>query len=303
MNLRQIEVFHAVYLAGSVSGAARSLNVSQPSVSKLLRHTETRLGLPLFRRIKGRLQPTEEAHALFREVDEVFDRVRSLQQLAKNLRIGGAGNIRVGILPSIGLEIIPQAVGHFRDRYPRVGFELRILSPSDMLKALHERKIDLAVCFNAPSHPRLSVRELAHGEIGLLYREDDMPGAPERLDLSIVEGINLIGIAGGGPVSALYASALESRGISVETDVFVQAGYVAAALVRRRMGFAAVDEYTARASTDSELRFRPFDPPILFKVQYLFLDECPPTSLLQSFIEILVDVLNSDAVKPRSIAV
>ena len=40
MNLRQIEIFHAVYLHGTVSAAARALNVSQPAVTKVLRHAE-----------------------------------------------------------------------------------------------------------------------------------------------------------------------------------------------------------------------------------------------------------------------
>ena len=50
MNLRQIEVFRAIMLTGGVSDAARSLNVSQPNVSRLLRHTEDRLGIKLFDR-------------------------------------------------------------------------------------------------------------------------------------------------------------------------------------------------------------------------------------------------------------
>ena len=55
MNLRHIEVFHAVYVNGSVSAAARMLNVSQPSVSKVLRHAESLLGFELFQRAAGRL--------------------------------------------------------------------------------------------------------------------------------------------------------------------------------------------------------------------------------------------------------
>ena len=47
MRLRHIEVFHAVYSSGSVTAAARMLNVSQPSVSKVLAHAEQQLGYPL----------------------------------------------------------------------------------------------------------------------------------------------------------------------------------------------------------------------------------------------------------------
>jgi DNA-binding transcriptional LysR family regulator len=71
MNLRHIEVFHAVYTNGSVSAAARALNVSQPSVTKVLQHAELLLGFALLERTRGRLVPTEEAHALFDDVADI----------------------------------------------------------------------------------------------------------------------------------------------------------------------------------------------------------------------------------------
>ena len=72
-KLRQMEVFRAVML-----GPARSIRrrrcfmCLQPAVSKLVAHTETTLGLRLFERAKGRLVPTAEAQALFREVEQVY---------------------------------------------------------------------------------------------------------------------------------------------------------------------------------------------------------------------------------------
>ncbi|MBC6403821.1 MAG: LysR family transcriptional regulator [Hyphomonadaceae bacterium] len=61
MKLRHIEIFYAVYVTGSVSGAAKSLNVSQPTVSKVLKHAEIRIGFDLFHRQKGKLYPTGKA--------------------------------------------------------------------------------------------------------------------------------------------------------------------------------------------------------------------------------------------------
>jgi len=119
VRLRQIEIFHAVYANGSISSAARALNVSQPAVSKVLRHTESQLGIRLFDLVRGRLVPTDEAHALFREVDEVFHRVTSLQQTANNLRNSGAGHLRIGIVPSLGLEVLPQVIAIFARAIPK----------------------------------------------------------------------------------------------------------------------------------------------------------------------------------------
>ena len=66
MRFRQIEVFHAVYTHGSISAAARALGVSQPSVSKTLRHAEDSLGFRLFQLARGRLVPTETAYLIRR---------------------------------------------------------------------------------------------------------------------------------------------------------------------------------------------------------------------------------------------
>ena len=61
MRLRHIEVFHAIMQAGSVSGAAQLLHISQPAVTKVLQHAELQLGLQLFDRVRGKLVPTPEA--------------------------------------------------------------------------------------------------------------------------------------------------------------------------------------------------------------------------------------------------
>ncbi|KAG1251045.1 hypothetical protein G6F68_012483 [Rhizopus microsporus] len=66
-KLRQMEVFRAVMLTGSMNGAAKLLFVSQPAVSRLIAHTEQSLGLQLFARDKGKLTPTPEAHRRFEE--------------------------------------------------------------------------------------------------------------------------------------------------------------------------------------------------------------------------------------------
>lgn len=72
LNLRQIEVFRAIMMAGSISGAGRMLHVSQPAVSRVLALTESRLGYRLFERVKSRLSPTAEARRLYAEVEQVY---------------------------------------------------------------------------------------------------------------------------------------------------------------------------------------------------------------------------------------
>ena len=57
MRLRHIEVFHAIMQAGTITGAAQLLHISQPAVTKVLQHCELKLGIPLFNRVRGKLYP------------------------------------------------------------------------------------------------------------------------------------------------------------------------------------------------------------------------------------------------------
>src|SRR3546814_7552920 len=109
MRFRHVEIFHAVYTTGSISAAARALQVSQPAVSKVLHHTQSQLGLTLFTLVRGRLVATDEAHALFVEVSEIVERLTSLQKTVSNIRNVGGGHTRLGVVPSLGLHVAPLA--------------------------------------------------------------------------------------------------------------------------------------------------------------------------------------------------
>ena len=107
MNLRQLEVFRAVMVAGSTVDAASMLYVSQPAVSNAIVQLENRLGFKLFERIKGRLHPTAEAKVLLAESERVFTDFNRVHNLAQELRDGKAGALRIAASPSIGQTIMP----------------------------------------------------------------------------------------------------------------------------------------------------------------------------------------------------
>ena len=283
MRLRQIEVFHAVYSNGSISAAARALNVSQPSVSKVLRHTEDQLGITLFTLVRGRLLPTDEAHALFREVDEVFHRISSLQQTARNLRGTGAGHLRLGVVPSLGHELAPRAVTAFRAQHPEVTFDIQTLHHNDMIQALYERECDLAIGYDPPAHPRMATHKLATAELlvvsprGTFDRDQTVP-------IDELEQHDIIGVATSGPVGDIAAAAFERAGVSAREVVSVGTYYIAAALARFGCGVALVDEFTAWAIRSADLDIHRLQPRLRFVVQDAWLEDRPLSALAERFV-------------------
>jgi DNA-binding transcriptional LysR family regulator len=291
MNLRQIEVFHAVHVSGSITAAARVLHVSQPSVSKILQHTEKHLGFPLFRRLKGRLVPTEEAHLLFREADEVYQRLKSLRLTAKNLRTVGAEHLRLAVLPSLGLEVTPAAIAKFRVTNPGITFDVQTIDHADMLRCLYERESSIAVGFTAPTHPRLKSARIGAGELVLLYRKGTFPDGPARIDVRQLGGRDYISLAGSGPIGVQLAGELHRLRVQPREIVSVRTFYVAAALVRCALGVTVVDELTARATVRDDLAYSRLTPPISFGVHCMWLEEKPPTKSCQMFLDVLTTLL------------
>lgn len=301
MRFRQIEVFHAIYTAGSISGAARMLRVSQPSVSKVLHHMQKQLGLELFRLHRGRLVATEEAHALFKEADEVFIRLNSLHKAIGNIRSNGDCHVRLAVLPSLGLEAAPVAIARFRQAYPDASFDVQTLHHDDLHKALYERRADIAIAYDPPSHPQLIQRNVATASLVLMSRTDQLQDM-ETVGIDYLDGKDLVGLTIGGPVGNLFSRYLRNAEVQVREVVSNQTFYVAAELVRQGVGMAVLDEFTARAWSDPATRFVPLAPSIKFWVQCVHLAERPPSLAAEQFLEVFTQVVHEILARPARYA-
>ncbi|KQM27984.1 MULTISPECIES: LysR family transcriptional regulator [unclassified Sphingomonas] len=293
MNLRHIEIFHAVYVNGSVSAAARALNISQPSVSKTLRHAETLLGFELFQRTNSRLVPTEDAHALFGDVADIQERVRALREAGRNLRSGGGATLRISALPSLALGALPTAVARFMTKRPDVRFDLQTVHHDDLLRKLYERETDIAIAAEVPRGAPLGKVWLGEGELVVLYRDADLPAAAQRIELPQLVGHPFITLAASGPIGQLFAQEQERLGIELQEVASARTFYIAAALVRAGVGLSVVDNFTAEASLADGLAMRPLKPSLTFDVHAMHLLDRPPSALASEFLGVLREVIEA----------
>jgi DNA-binding transcriptional LysR family regulator len=166
MNLRQIEVFRAVMLAGSVTDAARSLHVSQPGISRMLSHIELQLGLRLFERRKGKLLATPEAQALFAEVEQVYRGVARIDDCAQALKDGKMLTLRVLCSPSTGLDMVPRALTALGEEFPAARIYMEVVLAKDMVKRLSAHEADVAISTLAIDDPLLTARPIGQVDAG-----------------------------------------------------------------------------------------------------------------------------------------
>ena len=145
LSSREIETFRAVIQTGTTTAAAQLLHTTQPSVSRLLAQMQAAAGLKLFDMHKGRLRPTAEAMDLYATVQQHFlGRERIERELAV-LRQSGAGALRIGCTPALGLSVIPMAVRRFAERYPGRHLSLQTLGTQALREGLLHGHFDLVV--------------------------------------------------------------------------------------------------------------------------------------------------------------
>ncbi len=284
MRLRHIEVFHAVYTCGSITAAAKFLQVSQPSVSKVLAHAEMQLGYPLFDRVKGKVIPTLEAERLIGKVTSVYQSIDELQRISRNIAVSDVGRIRIAVTPAFGIDLIPSAIAAYLEQHPETKFEIETLHYHQMVRALNQSRIDIGVAFQPSAAPGINIIQLATAEFVAVTPEGFKFGAGGRVSLEDLAKHTFIRLSDRGPLGQLLASRLEDSGIEFDSVVCAETYQVAKALVAYGAGVTIIDEITAKSSGHNDVCALPLEPEILFDISLIYLESTPPSIVTQRFI-------------------
>ncbi len=285
MRLRHIEVFHAVYTCGSITGAARLLKVSQPSVSKVLAHAEQQLGFPLFDRQKGKIVPTREAERLIDHVTDVYKNINELRRTSQNLGSAETGVIRIAMTPAFGIDLVPAAVASYLDQHPDTSFEIETLHHHQVARALKELRVDVGLVFDPPVTQGITNDHIATAEFVVLTHESMRFGNRRRLSLKDLEGLNFIKLNTRSPLGRHLASHFASSKVRFHSVAKVETHSLAKSLVAHGAGVAIVDEFTARSLEHDNVVSWQLEPELRFNVTIQRMEHESLSIVTRRFIE------------------
>ena len=157
LNLRQLEALRATIRAGSITGAAKMMHISQPSVSRLVADLEYAVGFPLFVRVGRGLTPTVEGRHFYEGVEGMFIGIDRLDELAKAIRTSQGGVISIGAIQSISTIELPKAIGRLYNVNPEIRFEIQSRNTPAILDAVQTRQIDLGIVGREPDHQGVEI--------------------------------------------------------------------------------------------------------------------------------------------------
>src|SRR6516165_7546560 len=110
--------FLAVLSEGSLSGAARALDIAQPTVGRHVAELERSLGMPLFTRSQTGLLPMESALSLRTYAEAMSNSAAALERAASGQGSGVRGVVRVTASEVVGVEVLPPIVARLREEHP-----------------------------------------------------------------------------------------------------------------------------------------------------------------------------------------
>lgn len=212
--------FLAVVREGSLSGAARGLALTQPTVGRQIDALEASLGTPLFTRSPTGLVPTDLARSLVPQAAVMASAAASMQRAASGATHEVSGVVRLAASEVVGTEVLPPMLADFRVANPRVALELAL---SNRNEDLLRRDADLAVRMVRPEQGALVVKRVGVVQLGLFAHARYLAGCSAPTSLDALAEHAMIGYDRDLPAIAALAQAVpvprEAFAVRCDSDV------------------------------------------------------------------------------------
>lgn len=274
LDLRVLNYFLAVAREESITRAAESLHLSQPTLSRQLREMEESLGRPLMVRGARRITLTDDGLLLKKRAEELL----SLAQKAESELTGSletlAGDVYIGSGEAASVHFLTQTARLLQERHPSVRFHIKSGDAAPLLELLDKGLLDFAVIYghvDAEKYEMLACP--TEDRWGALLRRDSPLAALESIAAQDLGDVPLI-LSRQTLEKNSHADRLQIWLQKPLTDLHIAAtynlAYNAAWLVRDGMGCCLTLEKLINTEGDDELCFRPLSPPLADRLRIVW---------------------------------
>ncbi len=285
ITLRHIEIFHAVITSGNLTEAAAMLQTSQPTVSRELARFEKLIGLKLFERVRGRLQPTVQGLHLFEEVQRSWYGLDRIISTAEGLRQFHNGELSIACLPVFSQSLLPLLCQPFLQRYPDVSMNI-IPQESPLLEEwLSAQRYDLGLIETAHTPAGTERTELFTGnEVCVLPQGHKLAEKP-NLTPQDFAGQNYISLSYTDSYRQLLDRLFSQHGVQRRMVMETHSAASVCAMVRAGVGVSIVNPLTALDYASSGVTIRRFSIDVPFTVSLIRPRHRPSSALVKTFSE------------------
>lgn len=295
MNVRHLEAFCKVMETGSMSEAARALDISQPAVSKSIRLLELALKLDLFKRSGDRLYPSMEAQRLYPSARRIFDEIHTTFQLSKQLQAAEVGTLKIAATYSVTAAYITESIETFHSRRPLIDIQFMALPPRQIIDLVRACEIDVGFLYEPIVVPKVQRIPLCDAQmICALPRHHHLAGKDiiTSQDLLNETLISFSSEAYGGD---LLKRQCDAAGTHWNVAIAVNQTVVAMAMAAAGIGAAVIDSLALNDDISKKVIIKPFRPLTVLHVCAIIPSDRPFSLLCKEFIDSLTKVVKRHA--------
>ncbi len=240
-----MEVFRALMLTGSTIEAGRTLNISQPAVSRTLAELEGQLGTVLFLRSGGRLVPTPRAEWLFEESQETLARVDHLDAVLRDIDRMPQRPIRLFANSAMAHSILPDALLLFQQSHPQITVSTDVVARRDNRRWLNDQEFDLAVTMLPVEYPADLITNLPVGEGVCILPPGHHLCEEQVIDLAMLDDEPLVVLQTHNLTRYKVEQAFDSAGLRCRIAVETATAASLVMFVTAGLGGGIIDPFTA----------------------------------------------------------
>lgn len=289
MEFRVLQYFLAVAREQSISGAAESLHLSQPTLSRQLKEMEEELGKQLLIRGNRRVTLTEEGMILRKRAEEIVELVKKAENEISLSESVIAGDITVGAGETDGIRFLIKAADSLQKEYPLVHFHIVSGDMATVLEDLDRGLIDFGLIFGEVDTSKYENISVPYNDVwGVLMRRDsplaekETISAEDLLDKPLIISRQAFQKA---EFRDFFPCATDKLNISATYNLLFNGSL----MVEEGMGYAICFDKIINVSGKSSLCFRPLQPKIEASMSIIWKKYQVVTKAAEKFLQKLKD--------------
>lgn len=264
MEIRVMRYFLAIAREGSITNAANSLHLTQPTLSRQIRELEEELGQKLFVRSSHNMNLTQEGMIFRKRAEEIIEMVDKTEREFRSMENDIAGDVYIGGGETEAVGLIADVISELRRDYPNIHYHLYSGNSSDVTERLDRGLLDFGLLVQPADLSRYDALRLpAVDRWGVVMRKDCVLAGKasitkeDLLDLPLICSRQAMTDSQSDNDFTRWFGDNFKRLNIVTTFNLV---YNAAIMVDRGIGYAVTIDKIANTSQNSNLCFRPLFP-------------------------------------------
>ena len=264
MELRVLKYFLTVAREGSITGAANSLHLTQPTLTRQIQELERELGQKLLVRGKYKVTLTPEGMILRKRAQEIVDMVEKTEAEFQAITDTISGEIYIGGGESDCMKHIAEIIKEIQADYPDIKFHISSGNAEDVTEKLDKGLLDFGVLIQPVDLSKYDNLPLPDKDVwGVVMRKDSPLAKKDYVELEDLKGLPLINSR-----QAMRKTSSKNEFIewfhgefeNMNTVATINLVYNAAVMVKAGIGYAITLDKLVDTSSESELCFRPLKP-------------------------------------------